>query len=403
MPHDNGRIFAIQNGVYVGITTDDVSAVLGELSGDIATLCQSSRINKWSKRKPVRSYSPGELSLSDFAAANFGFDLNRILAYSGSEALTKAKNNGGVWPYLRIRNDVDYSRITDFDGYNHNAVQPYECKDPQGTYGQRSVPIQVYDKADEGAELTLLDFTELADGTDTGRTIDEWRIGLAWRKGTTGSIQVKYMNKTLDDCFDDGGSGEEPLEQLDFPAPTDGTYEWCLFITDYDEDDDPNSGDSYRYVYLPGGFGEVAVSASGGDIVPPAGEPLTINLDDIHVSGSPNVKGLVFDFTVEADDEYEVEVSVELYDESDYPIDSGSDSVETLSSEEYVYPEITGINFKGNYETTDIYVRISYRYRRGSGAWTQRYYNPISGQIATAAFAASQLQDIIESLNEDEV
>ncbi len=54
MGHNNGVITAPVN-------TDDVSAVLGANSHDVATLCSHERINKWSKctsnHKLAQSYS----------------------------------------------------------------------------------------------------------------------------------------------------------------------------------------------------------------------------------------------------------------------------------------------------------------------------------------------------------
>lgn len=47
MGHANGIITAPVN-------TDDISATLGVASHDVATLCTSDRINRWSKYKPIR-------------------------------------------------------------------------------------------------------------------------------------------------------------------------------------------------------------------------------------------------------------------------------------------------------------------------------------------------------------
>lgn len=47
MSHSNGIISA-------PVSIDDIKSVLGESSNDLGTLCKSSAINMWSKKKPVR-------------------------------------------------------------------------------------------------------------------------------------------------------------------------------------------------------------------------------------------------------------------------------------------------------------------------------------------------------------
>lgn len=57
MAHDTttGRIWAEAGN---GLSVWDVAAVLRLASGDVATLCNSSRVNPWSRFKPVRHASP---------------------------------------------------------------------------------------------------------------------------------------------------------------------------------------------------------------------------------------------------------------------------------------------------------------------------------------------------------
>lgn len=393
---------AISGGnVTVPFTVPDLASLLGvgKVSGNYRgqDLCTAAAINMWSKVKPVRSYREGPLTAAQFAEVNFGFDLAGIITYSPAACLALAKTNAGAWTYLKPRGRVSSSltewyRLRDFNGYHHGAAQPYECFAPSSV-AVKNFAAQVYDMSNEGGEIALTDLTELADGTDTGRLIGDWRLGIAYRLGTSGNVQVVYHSDVLDDCFVDT-SGEGGREQFNIAVSSNGTYEWCLFITDYDPTDSADSGNSYRYVYLPGGFGQVVVNESG-TVTP----DVTLDLTNIDVTGSPYVTALGFDITVMASDEYEVEVNSLIYDENDEYLDEGSETIETVSSEEYAYPEITGINFLGNYEQTDIYCRFRMRYRQGSGAWSSYYwFNPITGQYTTTQPTAYSVEDILGSL-----
>ena len=95
-----------------------------------------------------------------------------------------------------------------------------------------------------------------------------------------------------------------------------------------------------------------------------------------------------------------MEVYAYLYDEQDYALKSDYDSVDTVSSEEYVYPELTGINFLGNYEKTDLFMRFKLRYRQGAGAWTEVWYNPVSGQYTANQPNAYDIDTIIDAISE---
>ena len=344
-------------------------------------LCQASSIDMWSKRKPVRHFDPGPLTLAQFAEVNYGFDLSGITTSSPAACLSRAASNNGVWTYLKPRGRVSSSltewfRLRDFSGYNHNAPQPIECYGPSSPYAYRFIPVQVYDMVEEGAELTLTDFTELADGTDTGRLIGDWRLGIAWRLGSSGIVQAIYHPDVLDDCFAPA-AGLDPMEQLQAQVSQDGTYQWVAL-----------------------GYGTVTISGGGDTPIPPAQLSVTIDLTHVTVSGSPYVTALGFDFTVFSNDEFEVEVYAYLYDEQDYALKSDYDSVDTVSSEEYVYPELTGINFLGNYEKTDLFMRFKLRYRQGAGAWTEVWYNPVSGQYTANQPNAYDIDTIIDAISE---
>lgn len=113
--HSNGRITAPVN-------TDDVSSVIGHASHDVATLCSSEKINPASKNKPIRFDKIGSLSDSE----RLGSPADKIEGiYYGLKiaTMTPLINIHGVnYEYQRVRPNIDWSRIDDFVGYDHNAV-----------------------------------------------------------------------------------------------------------------------------------------------------------------------------------------------------------------------------------------------------------------------------------------
>lgn len=64
---------SVNNGkITPPISIDDVKSVLGESSNDVATLCKSTKINKWSKNKPIKHnclFKPTEAQKKE---ANYG-------------------------------------------------------------------------------------------------------------------------------------------------------------------------------------------------------------------------------------------------------------------------------------------------------------------------------------------
>lgn len=113
----NGKITAPVN-------TDDVRNVLGVASDDVGYLCSNAhkQINPFAMFKPVRINNPD--SVADFwkgLDGNCGFEPYQLSDISDIVNHCDGSMNG--WKYL-APNSSYYFRLTDFDGYNHNAVHP---------------------------------------------------------------------------------------------------------------------------------------------------------------------------------------------------------------------------------------------------------------------------------------
>lgn len=151
----SGNVFYIDDNNREDYETlcKQLAGLIHSASSDFENIVASSLINPWAKNKPFRYNDP-----------NFGYDYNNPApAETARAAARKEKNqglllptqknvgvsaqipqykwlnylayiisNGGIesYPYLRPRgasvSPKEYNRIRDFDGYNHNAGQPFK-------------------------------------------------------------------------------------------------------------------------------------------------------------------------------------------------------------------------------------------------------------------------------------
>lgn len=137
------------NGVTYGITWRDVQQALGVTDTDEHALCQSGRVRMLSRYKPIVDTLNGQtrtkatLSNNDFMLRNWGF---RIPKFQGTALDSKAKaivkggalwstftnaqmeaaNIGNGWVYPAPVHNVNFARISDFNGYDHSKPNNYQ-------------------------------------------------------------------------------------------------------------------------------------------------------------------------------------------------------------------------------------------------------------------------------------
>ena len=112
------------------VSIADVSGVL-QASGtyDLAPLCERSNINIWSRRKPVRFNKISALTDLDFYNSYYGFKLNTDNGFNAVfpsldySTLDKLFSVHKISSYLKPRGGTynEQYRLTDFEGYNHEA------------------------------------------------------------------------------------------------------------------------------------------------------------------------------------------------------------------------------------------------------------------------------------------
>lgn len=100
----------------------DIAPVLGVSSYYLGTLCTSSTVNMWSRKKPIQVNQYQELTEAQWKQYNYGYS---IPSYSNLPAVWNAYVNGTGWTYNK---PTLYFRATDFDGYSHNARSPFNVE-----------------------------------------------------------------------------------------------------------------------------------------------------------------------------------------------------------------------------------------------------------------------------------
>lgn len=126
MAYSNGKVTA-------PIDLSDVAQALGETNEDVGRLCTSSKINPWAKYKPMQTspnvpYTPDKYWKG--VDGNCGWNWTAYGGTTGSlddmiDLFTEDGKNGWsadrVYPFGET-----FLRITDFEGYNHNARPPFD-------------------------------------------------------------------------------------------------------------------------------------------------------------------------------------------------------------------------------------------------------------------------------------
>lgn len=108
----------------------DVMVALGESREDIGTLCTSGKTNKWAWFKPYNIPQPFDITDTQRKAINFGLTFPAV--FVTRDALVLGLKGNTEWGYDRPT-ELCWHRITDFAGYDHDAVAPF------GTINDQSV------------------------------------------------------------------------------------------------------------------------------------------------------------------------------------------------------------------------------------------------------------------------
>lgn len=166
---------SIKNGnkIEAPVNPWEVSKVLGIHSGDVGTVCTSPRINPWAKFKPVNHPKIGILTDEERAKAQYG--ITKIPLFGNQVDMASFVKNGTPAPltFPDATPETEYweyelppynrhKRLTDFDGYWHQAIRPIEPLeiDTIDVRGMSNNDLICFDfpVATEAANLKISDF-----------------------------------------------------------------------------------------------------------------------------------------------------------------------------------------------------------------------------------------------------
>ena len=116
---------ANSNGIISGSVRQiaDVKTVLGESVNTLSGLCTSTKINWWSKKKPVQF--TGTRSSTWWKSRTQDCGINPYQLSSVADVINHCNGTENGWTYYGRPNGSTYPyRLLDFQGYNHNATPP---------------------------------------------------------------------------------------------------------------------------------------------------------------------------------------------------------------------------------------------------------------------------------------
>ena len=119
MSHSNGII----SGSVAQIA--DVKTVLGESVNTLSGLCKSTKINMWSKYKPVRYNSATPDRSGNWWKSNTqDCGINPYILRSVEDVVNHCNGTANGWTYATPTGGTYPYRLLDFNGYNHYASCP---------------------------------------------------------------------------------------------------------------------------------------------------------------------------------------------------------------------------------------------------------------------------------------
>lgn len=307
MPHSSDRIYArVVNGVTMGISVQDVAAVLGASSLDVGTLCMHPNINGLSRYRPVRrgeNPSPGNqtailngLNLfwneDSTLSNNWFYGLNS----EGSRAIEAPaitswqsilSSDNSVYPSAKWQFNLpraeDFKHLDHFHGYNHKAVPAF--------YGwvSSNAPQNYPNQVAYNGKLTCgFSFAENDSGQPVGEEDGCWSAQELLSLIGHGYVGKLYLGLALRITKANGGNNGFPIRRCGTVGEIDFTNidpaESVKFEVDLA---------SQSTIY----YGGIGTTVSDGDIIDAM---VFVSQSEIQDSGSSDPNG----FSLYVDDEH---------------------------------------------------------------------------------------------------
>lgn len=155
---------------------------------------QLGAINKWSFYKPVISDKHSELtSLEDFYNTNNGFS---IQSYNHPVSAIRSMTDGlDNWSYERPKNDIDWARLTDWNGYNHFAANWFNLSMNKSSASSGTQITIKLNRSDflltEFLQFSAMSAYKNAISSQPSNKILSWGL-IFWKNGANDAVYYKY-------------------------------------------------------------------------------------------------------------------------------------------------------------------------------------------------------------------
>ena len=161
-----------------GITRAEVAEMLGESFNSVGELCRSTKINKWSKWKPVKYKTYSGITPSQLQTANYGLKPPSRTTDYASIVNTK-------WEYERpLGGSNQPFRLGDFRNCNKNAGAIARVEDIS------SIDLSAITNKQFSLMLNTGSSNDLITLSDFGGVIGSYYYGIVFEKGTSKYIQT---------------------------------------------------------------------------------------------------------------------------------------------------------------------------------------------------------------------
>ena len=237
----------------MSVSIADVRSWLGESTYGLAELFRSTRVNKWSRYKPVQSSRTDitsraqyEQMASDMQVC-WGFDRSSFVAGTSiADLCRQAALNGADWRWVRPTSGP--CRLGDFDGYSHTAQPPCSLSLPSGLM-LKGETINLYlTAAAKSGGLGLVDFKSAFGGDSVWNSL-RWAVARI--------VNRDSVNQVV--SMDLGGYVRDGAYSWTYTPPL-GTFELLVMATNAPYAD--AAGGAYYYLLIPGGYTSVEVVSS---------------------------------------------------------------------------------------------------------------------------------------------
>lgn len=158
------------------VSIDDAYEATGESYGN--DVCMSAKINRWAKFKPYNLNQPDDITDEQRKAINYGLTMPTV--YDSKQTLVAGlREDGGTWGYDRPTAEC-MKRLTDFDGYDRNAISPFGTIVSQDVMLGGDGPVINCEQPPSGTDVI-----NLADFSKTGYELSQWYFGIILDNGST--------------------------------------------------------------------------------------------------------------------------------------------------------------------------------------------------------------------------